>query len=177
MAVALVVGCSAGPKRVVEVPVKSDVGLVSNTIDLEPWEGTEPAHIYEINGETVSHHQSTFALDPGEHTIRVWPLGPAQRMIPDLEQIERERIEVDPIVLEVKAGYRYYLGARRKRTRTMVEVVTPAGVERSAGDWRVTIEPVVMKLAGPHTLVEKVQGASGFFGSLLLGPLLGVGVP
>ena len=172
---ALAVACSAAPQPELERRLADHIGLVSNTIDLQAPEGTERAHIYEIDGETVAHYQTTFALEPGDHTIRVWPLGPAQRMVPDLELIEREGIQVDPIVLEVEGGHRYYLGARRKRSRTMVTMVMEDAVEESAGEWRETIEPVVVKIAEPMNLVQKVQGASGFFGSLLIGPLLGAG--
>ena len=152
--------------------VVEGAGLISNTIGTVVAEDLDPAHIYEIDGEIVSHHQGTFTLEPGRHAIRVWPQGPAQRMIPDYEAIERERIQVDALELEVEAGYRYYLAAPSKESRTIVEVITEEGAERSLGDWQKTVEPVIVKVYGPLTTRQKVEAMGGFFGSLLLGPLL-----
>ena len=138
----------------------------------EQLTGVEPAHIYEIDGEEVMYQRRSFQLTPGEHELRVWPEGPAQRMVPDLEAIERERIQVDAITLTVEAGHHYMIGAKRTRTRPVVEVVTEEGIQTAYGEWQTTIEPVVVRIDPPVTWQRAATSLSGFFGSLALGPLL-----
>ncbi len=138
----------------------------------EALTSVEPAHIYEIDGEAVMYQRRSFQLPPGEHELRVWPEGPAQRMVPDLEMIERESIQVDSMRLRVEAGHHYFLGAKRTRTRPVVEVVTEEGTQVAHGDWQTTIEPVVVRVDPPVTWQRAATGLSGFFGSLALGPLL-----
>jgi hypothetical protein len=133
----------------------------------------EPAHIYEIDGQSVRHERRTFTLTPGQHAIRVWPQGPAQRAVPDLVEIDQKNIQVEPINIEVEAGYRYVLAARTKRTRTRVDVVTEEGIDTQFGDWQVTVKPVVVRTVPPADLETLIKGGFGFFGSLAAGPLLG----
>lgn len=150
-------------------------GRVTNTIgELTPGD-VEPAHIYEIDGEPVMYQRRSFVLEPGEHRIRVWPEGPPQRMVPDLAAIEEENIQVDTITLRVQAGHRYLLGARITTSRTLVSVTTAEDTRTEYGEWQKTVEPVVVKEVPPVELEEAVKSFGGFFGSLLLGPLIGGG--
>jgi hypothetical protein len=80
------------------------------------------------------------------------------------------------VQIEVEPGHRYLLGARVTRTRTEVTVSTIEGVKREFGDWQKTVAPVIVRDVPPAELEEAVRNFSGFFGSLLLGPLIGGGV-
>lgn len=133
----------------------------------------EPAWIYEIDGRPVSYERRTFPLTPGEHVVRVWPLGPPQRLVPDPVEIEEKSMRVDPITIRIEASYRYVLAARTTRTRTRVDVVTEDDTETSYGDWEITVEPVVVRTVPPADLETLVEGDFGFLGSLAAGPLLG----
>ena len=137
-------------------------GTVVHTIDEDTPPDVEPAHVYEIDGEPVLHQRRSYALSPGEHTLRVWPEGPAQRMVPDLEAIDRKQIQVDPLTIDVKPGYKYFVAARRTQTRPVVTVVTEDGERTTVGPWQVTITPVVVKEEPPVTLERAVKGMSGF---------------
>jgi hypothetical protein len=96
-------------------------------------------------------------------------------MVPDLAAIEEENIQVDAFELIVEPGHRYLLAARVIRSRTLVSVATIDGVKDEFGDWEKTIEPVLVKDVPPATVEHAVKSFSGFFGSLLLGPLIGGG--
>ncbi|MCP4204330.1 MAG: hypothetical protein GY769_20645 [bacterium] len=162
--------CSANPVPE-PLPVPKD-GRVVNTIDEEVGWGIEPAHIYEIDGRPVMYQKRTFSLPAGEHTIRVWPEGPAQRMVPDLEAIERQQIQVDPLDVVIEPGHRYFIGARQTKTREVVTVLTDEGEEQNYGDWKITIEPVVVKVVLPPDLERVATGLGGFMSTFLIGPVL-----
>ena len=164
-------GCSANST----IQPQFTVGAVSNSVDENPPRGTVSAYIYEIDGEPVHWASRTFSLTPGVHTIRVWPVGPAQRMVPDMEMIEREAIEVDALELEVVAGYRYVLAAEWIQSREVVTLISEEYTETIEGEWMKTVQPVVIRTLQPPTWEAAAEGAAGFFGSLLLGPLLGGG--
>lgn len=149
-----------------------EFGTVVHTIGEETGERIDAAHIYEIDGESVLHQRRHYTLSPGEHSVRVWPEGPAQRMVPDLEQIEREDIRVDAITLRVVAGYRYFLAAKTTRTRSVVTVVTEEGEQTERSQWQVTVQPVVVREEPPVDVERAAKGLGGFVGSLLLGPLV-----
>ena len=165
----LFTNCASAPR--VERPPTSS-GRVVHTIGEEIGHGVEPAHIYEIDSHPVMFQKRTFSLPAGEHQIRVWPVGPAQRMVPDLEAIERQEMEVDAITLRVEPGHRYFLGARRTRSREVVTVITPEGTESELGGWKITIEPVLVKVVQPPDLERVATGLGGFLSTFLIGPLL-----
>jgi hypothetical protein len=96
-------------------------------------------------------------------------------MVPDVEMIEREGIEVDFLALNVVAGYRYVLAAKWSVSREVVTLISEEGKETIEGDWKGTVRPVVIRELPPPTLEAAIEGAAGFFGSLLVGPLLGGG--
>lgn len=169
LSAALCLACSAVEIEVAPPPV----ALVVNSIGETMPPDVQPAHIYEIDGEPVPYQRRSYILEPGRHLVRVWPEGPAQRMVPDVAAIEEEKIQVDAIELDVEAGHRYLLGARVTRTRTLVSVATVDGVKEEYGDWEKTVEPVLVKDVPPPTVEQAVKSFSGFFGSLLLGPLMG----
>ena len=150
-------------------------GAVSSSVDELPPHGLVPAHIYEIDGRAVHYSSRTFALTPGRHEIRVWPVGPPQRMVPDTEMIERQAIQVDALGLNVVPGYRYVLAAEWRESREVVSLISEEGTETVEGEWKRTVRPVVMRTLPPPTWEAAVEGAAGFFGSILLGPLLGGG--
>lgn len=162
--------CSVNPVPQTQ-PVEKN-GRVVHTIGEEVGSGLTRAHIYEIDGQAVMYQKRTFSVPAGEHTIRVWPEGPAQRMVPDLEAIERKQIQVDPLDIVIEPGHRYFIGARETRTREVVTVLTDEGEEQSFGDWQITIEPVVVKVVLPPDLERVATGLGGFMSTFLIGPVL-----
>ena len=151
-----------------------DTGLITNTVGERPTGGVSEAYIYEVDGEPVAYTRRSHRLPPGKHTVRVWPRPTAATslvMIPDTVAIERDRIDVGELEIEVEGGYRYYVGARsnvyRVRTRT-----GPSDVYVEEQRF---IDPVVTRVVEPVELAEAVTGLSVFF-SLVFVPLLVVGL-
>ena len=64
------------------------------------------------------------------------------------------------------------IGAKRTRTRPVVQVTTEEGTQTTHGEWQTRIEPVVVRVDPPVTWERAATSLSGFFGSLLLGPVV-----
>ncbi len=114
-------GCASGPRYVLNqgLDPANPSGIVTNTFLNFPPPGLERAYIYEIDGRHVPHTRRSFRLPAGEHTIRVWPIDSAPRslqIVPDLNRIRREQIEVETITLHVRPGHRYYLARECHRS-------------------------------------------------------------
>ena len=148
-------------------------GRITHTIGEDVPEGVQPAHVYEIDGEPVAWERRSHRLEPGEHSVRVWPKGPPQAFVPDRAAIEEGRVQVDPVVIEVQAGFHYFLGIEETRTRSIVIVTTREGEETSYGNWEITYRAVLVKEEPPATLERAAKGFGLFAGSLAAAPLLG----
>lgn len=125
-------------------PDRSAHGALSETAGKRVPAGTTTAVIFEIDGERVFYGRGSHYVTPGRHVIKVWPepTGPrSQTPIPGAHA-DAQGIDVRPLVIDVKAGARYYVAAVVRRHR----IFTQDG-ESSAplGPWRTTILPVVVR--------------------------------
>jgi len=148
-------------------------GRIIHTIGEDVPAGTLRAHIFEIDGEPVTWERRNHLLAPGRHSIRAWPEGPPQTFIPDWIAIEEGRVRVDPLALEVEAGYHYFIGVEETRSRSMVIVTTREGEKVTFGDWEITYRAALIREEPPATLERAAKGFGLFAGSLAAAPLVG----
>ena len=122
-------------------------GLVSETAGRSIPSNVMPAVIYEIDGQRVAYGRGTHPVEPGLRTMLVWPAtaGPRSGTPIPGAHARAEGIEVEPLVLEVEPGARYYIGIRVVRHRTYAR---DGGSSEALGPWRKTMVPVVVRSTG-----------------------------
>ncbi len=167
-------GCATSPRYVVNqgLDPANPSGIVTNTFLNFPPSGLERAYIYEIDGRHVPHTRRSFRLPAGEHTIRVWPIDSAPRslqIVPDLNRIRREQIEVEAITLHVRPGHRYYLAAR---TNVVSAKSTIAGADVHEFPEQKFIVPVVSDTVEPADLEQASIGVALFALPLIVAPMV-----
>lgn len=119
-------------------------GMLSETAGKRLPAGFTTAVIYEIDGERVFYGRGQHRVTAGRHVVRVWPESHGPRSATPIPgaHANAEGIRVEPLVINVEEGARYYVAAIVRRHR----VFTDDG--RSAtplGPWRTTILPVVVR--------------------------------
>jgi hypothetical protein len=138
---AALVGCATTTRH------SNTHGLVSETAGKSVPSDITPAIIYEIDGQRVPYGRGTHPVEPGLHTMLVWPAtaGPRSGTPIPGAHARVEGIRVEPLVLEVQPGVRYYIGVRVLRHRAYAR---DDGSSEALGPWRKTMVPVVVRSTG-----------------------------
>jgi hypothetical protein len=122
-------------------------GLLSETAGRSLPSDVTPAVIYEIDGRRVAYGRGTHPVEPGVRTLLVWPAkaGPRSGTPIPGAHAGAEGVKVEPLVITVESGARYYIGARVVRHRVYAR---DGRSSEALGPWRKTIVPVVVRSTG-----------------------------
>lgn len=102
-----------------------------------------PAVIVEIDGERVSIDRERYVLDPGLHSIRVWPRQPGARgYTRAFGASYKNDVTIGALEIDVRAGERVHLAAVVRRTRVYFE---SGDYKAPLGPWKTTVLPVVVR--------------------------------
>ena len=141
LGVAALVGCATTTRH------SSTHALVSETAGKLVPSDITPAIIHESDGLRVAYGRGTHPVEPGLRTMPVWPAtaGPRSGTPIPGAHARAAGIEVEPLVLQVEPGARYYIGVRVLRHRTYAR---DGDSTEALGPWRKTMVPVVVRSTG-----------------------------